>query len=75
MKRRGLASQLCFICERAARHSWGKENIILEVERSNAAAIGLYKSLKYIPEVKTTDSGADSKETEWITFTKSLNQI
>ena len=75
MRRRGLARQLCLICEKVALYSWRKSKITLLVENSNSAAIHLYKSLNYVLVATLDDIGLGNireKDSNLLAYTKQL---
>ena len=61
-RRRGVAGELMRAAEEQAV-GWGHEELVLNVQRCNEAAQGLYAKSGYAPDVDpeaSTDGGADS---------------
>ena len=50
-RRRGVAGELMRAAEEQAI-GWGHEELVLNVQRSNTAAQGLYAKLGYVPDVE-----------------------
>ena len=63
-RRRGVAGELMRAAEEQAI-GWGHEELVLNVQRSNTAARGLYAKLGYVPDVEPKAAPARNWWARW----------